>query len=328
MSKHLQSGSLFVRNAIVCGATLAVGALAACASDTSGPHTGNAGAMNVAGAVGLAGAPAAGAPANIAGAPAAGAPAGGGSEGSSAGSSNGGSSGGLSTAGAGGSGGRMGGGGGSGGGSTAGSGGGGSADCSTYKLCDGFEGDAPGMGKSPWKVTQGSGYTVVVDTTQAHGGTHSVHITAPTAAGSGVLKETSTFPATDFWGRAFMRFKAAAGGHQMFIAVLVQGGDQFRFLNTLGSNAIQTNEQNGDKFFASKSTVPMETWFCYEWHVTPTSAAVYLDGKELTDAAPTGWKISNAQTLQIGYQRFQSGPSMGEIWLDDIAVNDKQIGCQ
>lgn len=326
MSKHL-SGSLFVRNAIVGGATLAVAALAACASDTSGPHSGGAGASNVSGAAGsvsVAGAPAAGAPASSAGAPAAGAPSSAGSDGSSAGSSSGGSSGSPSSGGASGSGGK----GGSGGGSTAGSGGGGSADCSTYKLCDGFEGDAPGMGKSPWKVTQGSGYTVAVDTTQAHGGTHSIHITAPTAAGSGVLKETSTFPATEFWGRAFMRFKAAAGGHQMFIAVLVQGGDQFRLLNTLGSNVVRTNEQNGDAFFASKTNIPMETWFCYEWHVTPTSAAVYLDGKELTDAAPTGWKISNAQTLQIGYQRFQTGPSTGEIWLDDIAVNDKQIGCQ
>jgi hypothetical protein len=216
----------------------------------------------------------------------------------------------------------------SGGTSAGGAGGGaGSGDCKSFKLCDGFEEDAPGAGNSPWKVTQGSGYTVMVDTTQAHSGTKSVHISAPTAAGSGVLKETKTFPATDFWGRAFLRFKTASGGHQMFIAVITQG-DQFRLFNTLGSDKIQLNEQSGDKFFASATTVPMEKWFCYEWHVTPNSASVYVDGKQLTDATPTGWNIMNAQSLQIGYQRFQAGPSAGEIWIDDVAIHTAQIGCQ
>jgi len=113
----------------------------------------------------------------------------------------------------------------------------------------------------------------------------------------------------------------------MFIAVITQG-DQFRLFNTLGNDKIQLNEQSGDKFFASATTVPMEKWFCYEWHVTATSASVFVDGKELTDAKPTGWNIQNAQSLQIGYQRFQAGPSAGEIWIDDVAINTAQIGCQ
>jgi hypothetical protein len=205
--------------------------------------------------------------------------------------------------------------------------GGGSSDCKSFKLCDDFEGDAPGAANSPWKVTQGSGYTVMVDTTQAHSGSKAVHISAPTAAGSGVLRETKTFPATEYWGRAFMRFKTASGGHQMFVAEITQG-DQFRFFNTLGSDKIQLNEQSGDKFFASATTVPMEKWFCFEWHVTPTSASDYVDGKQLTDAMPTGWNIMNGQSLQIGYQRFQAGPSAGEIWIDDVAINTAQIGCQ
>lgn len=109
---------------------------------------------------------------------------------------------------------------------------------------------------------------------------------------------------------------------------VITSNDQFRLFNTLGSDKIQLNEQSGDKFFASATTVPMEKWFCYEWHVTPNSASVYVDGKQLTDATPTGWNISNAQSLQIGYQRFQAGTSAGEIWIDDVAINTAQIGCQ
>lgn len=242
-----------------------------------------------------------------------------GTGGSTAGGTNGGKTGGGATNGGSQSGGA--------GGGSAGGAGGGSSDCKSFKLCDDFEGDAPGTANSPWKVTQGSGYTVTVDTTQAHSGSKAVHISAPTGTGSGVLRETKTFPATDFWGRAFMRFKTASGGHQMFIAVITQS-DQFRLFNTLGSDKIQLNEQSGDKFFASATTVPMEKWFCFEWHVTQNSASVYVDGKQLTDATPTGWNITNAQSLQIGYQRFQAGPSAGDIWIDDVAINTSQIGCQ
>lgn len=75
--------------------------------------------------------------------------------------------------------------------------------------------------------------------------------------------------------------------------------------------------------------MPLEKWFCYEWHVTPTSASVFVDGKELTDAKATGWTIANATSLQIGYERFQPGMGTGgELWLDDIAINTAQIGCQ
>jgi len=345
MSKNSRLCPSFIQAALWSGAAIALGAFG-CVSDpddtplgVAGASTSTSGSSSVAGTAAsnpVAGSGSLGSAGTAAGGSlSANAGAGGGGGGFSAGGASAGG-GGASSGGAGGAsaGGGNGGAGGSGGvagsGSPGGSSGAGGAgtDCSTLALCDGFEGDAPGMGKSPWKVTQGNGYSVVVDTTQAHGGTHAVHISAPTGAGSGVLRETSTFPAADSWGRAYMRFKAASGGHQMFIAVLVQGGDQFRLLNTLGSDKIQLNEQNGDKFFPSSTTVPMEKWFCYEWHVTATSAAVYLDGKQLTDATPTGWSVNNAQSLQIGYQRFQAGPSAGEIWLDDVAVSDKQIGCQ
>jgi hypothetical protein len=210
-----------------------------------------------------------------------------------------------------------------------GSGGGGSTDCSGFALCDDFEGDAPGAGMSPFKQMMQGQYMleVVDDMTQAHSGTHAVHITAPTGTGVAALTENTTFngdTASDWWGRVFLRFKAASGGHQMFIAVNASG-NQFRLFNTLGSDTIQLNDQKGDKFTALASQVPMDTWFCYEWHMTPTETTVYVDGVQ--DPAAPGWMVSGATSLQIGYQRFQSGPSTGEIWIDDVAINTSQIGC-
>lgn len=211
-------------------------------------------------------------------------------------------------------------------GGSAGSGGGGSTDCSTFKLCDDFEGGALGMGTSPWKTQSGGGYTLELATDQAHSGTHSVHITAPTGTGSAHIVETKTFPATDAWYRAFLRFKAPPGGHQMFI-MLSAPGDQIRILNTLGSAKVQQNLQSTDVFKTSATTIPMETWFCYEWHANASGVHVYMDGKEMTDAAAT-WSAAAATSLTIGYQRFQAGTAAGEIWIDDVAVNTTQVGCK
>lgn len=170
------------------------------------------------------------------------------------------------------------------------------------------------------------GYTLALATDQAHSGTHSVHVMAPAATGAAQITETRTFPATDFWGRAWLRFSAAAGGHQMYIAVN-GGGDQLRLLNRLGnSSAAQVNFQRTDMFYASRTMIPMDTWFCYEWHVSAADVHVYMNGQALTDVV-VPVSIANPTALLLGFQRFQAGPSAGEIWIDDVAVNASQIGC-
>lgn len=299
----------------------------------NGGSTSTSGAPNGGGAGAGAGTTSAGAGGSSAGAGGSSAGAGGSSGHAAGGSSSGGAGGSVSGAGGGGAGGASAGSGGgstTGGASGSGSGGGGALGCKAYKLCDSFEAaNAPGTGANgPWSaVGIINGYAVVADNTQVHSGAKALHITAPATAGSGVLTETSTFPATDFWGRAWMRFKTAAGGHQVFVSV-VTPTDQFRLFNILSNTKIALHDQKNDQFFTSATTVPMETWFCFEWHVTTSSVHVYLDGNQLTDLNPTAWSITNAQSLQIGYQRLSPGVSAGEMWVDDVAVDSAQIGCQ
>ena len=219
----------------------------------------------------------------------------------------------------------MGGAGGSAGQSTAGAGGGTAVDCSTLKLCDGFEGDAPGKATSPWTVAGGTAVAVVTD--QHHGGTHALHITAPNTQNfSATITEKSTFPAADFWGRAFLRFKGDGGGHQMYIAVNFPG-DQLRLLNRLGSDNAQVNDQKTDKFYNTNYKIPMETWFCYEWHVTTSAVNIFIEGQAKT-TSPAIPGITGGTQLSLGYTRFATGSGAGELWIDDVAVSDKQIGCQ
>jgi hypothetical protein len=216
---------------------------------------------------------------------------------------------------------------GAGGGSAgAATGGGAATDCSSFSLCDDFEGTAPGATGSAWKVTKASGYTVEVVSDPVHGGTHAAHMSAPTGTGNGYLTATKGFPATDFWGRAWVRVKSAAGGHQCLIA-LNAASDQVRILNEMGSGEVASNLRSTDKLNdASATKVPQDTWFCYEWHQAPSALHVYIDSKEVTAAAAT-WSVASINSLQIGIERFQAGTAKADYYYDDVAVNTSRVGC-
>jgi hypothetical protein len=203
-----------------------------------------------------------------------------------------------------------------------GTGGGTVSGCAAAQICDDFESGS--LSTSTWKLSMSGGFTATVGTDQAHSGTHSLHVVAPNTGNSAFITETKTFPASDFWGRAWLRFNGPNGGHQMYIYVALSG-DQLRLLNRLGSDAIQVNFQKTDQFYASKTTVPQQTWFCYEWHVTTSATTIYKDGVQLTDIKAPG--ITGGTSLSLGFQRFATATAAADLWIDDVAVNTSQIGC-
>jgi hypothetical protein len=202
-------------------------------------------------------------------------------------------------------------------------------DCASggYQLCDDFEGTPPGPG-SAWTIIK-NGYTVETVADQAHSGTHSVHVKATAGAGYGYIEETKTFPATDFWLRAYLRLVAPSGGHEVFVgadtSAMEPQGDQVRYLNNVGSGKFATNRRAGDAGKGSSTAIPMGSWFCFEVHQTPTAVHIFLESKELTDVL-TMYAEPTFVSLVLGFERFGGG-SAGDIWIDDVAVNAAQIGC-
>jgi hypothetical protein len=198
--------------------------------------------------------------------------------------------------------------------------------CAGYQLCDDFEGVAPGAATSPWTI-DAQAYTVetIDDATMAHSGTHAVHVKATAASGRGYIVETKTFPATDFWGRAWILLQAQSGGHEVFLAMDGANNEQVRILNNLGGGKIATNRRSDDQSKQSNTAYPMGTWACYEWHETPTELHVYFQGKELTDADEM-WTEPVLSSVRAGFERFTAG-NAGDIYIDDVAINGTQIGC-
>ena len=119
-----------------------------------------------------------------------------------------------------------------------------------------------------------------------------------------------------------------SGVHIVNVAVdgktAANASEQVRIVNVIGSHYIATNRRSDDMGKGSRNVGPdMGKWGCYEWHITPNSLDVYLDGTLLPISEGPG-PSRPSSLLRIGFERFAAGAA-GDVWLDDIAINDKQI---
>ena len=204
-----------------------------------------------------------------------------------------------------------------------GSGGTGASVGCSAKVCQDFEKDLD----ATWALKVSGEFTAKIDTAQFHGGSRSLHVVAPNKTNSAWLTILSDkFPAADFWGRAWYRITGPKGGHQEYI-IAPASGNELRILNRkTDSENMGVNTQTPDKWYLTNTPVPQSMWFCYEFHVTATATTVYPNGKEATEAKPPG--VTGVKSLSFGWQRWQTGGGDGEMWIDDIAIGDKQIGCE
>ncbi|HVY25635.1 MAG TPA: hypothetical protein VHB79_03760 [Polyangiaceae bacterium] len=204
-----------------------------------------------------------------------------------------------------------------------GSGGTGAAVGCSAKVCQDFEKDLD----ATWALRPSGAFTAKIDTDQFHSGSRSLHIVAPNKTNSAWLTiQSDKFPAADFWGRAWYRITGPKGGHQEYI-IAPASGNELRILNRkTDSENMGVNTQSPDKWYLTNTPVPQATWFCYEFHVTATATTVYPNGKEATEVKPPG--VTGVKSLSFGWQRWQTGGGDGEMWIDDIAIGDKQIGCE
>jgi len=201
-----------------------------------------------------------------------------------------------------------------------------------YTLCETFSGTAPGATGSPWLIDVDKIGTVI-ETVTNKGHTDSTSLHVKTSAMSGVrgyITETETLAKTgaSFWGRVFIWYMLdVAGVHIVNVAVdgktAANASEQVRIVNVIGSH-IATNRRSDDMGKGSNVGPDQGKWGCYEWHITPNSLDVYLDGTMLPISET--WAEPTISLLRVGFERFAAGAA-GELWLDDIAINDEQIGC-
>ena len=122
----------------------------------------------------------------------------------------------------------------------------------------------------------------------------------------------------------------------------------YRYGGQINGNLLMSNYDTqpgrlSDCAQRSQVKVPMNTWSCVEWRFDGTKKELdfWLDGT-IVPALSVRQKANNTGTCQntswsgvwepptfnrigVGFQHYQQGG--GELWIDDFAIDTKQVGC-
>jgi hypothetical protein len=226
---------------------------------------------------------------------------------------------------------------------------------------------APGNPGGDWVTsTQYSGNNngmVSVDTTHAYSGANAVHLSTPGNTSFEhafiTLQGAPRFPVAGnaFFGRmmVYVTKLPANTVHWTMIqglGTMVPGFPNlteavYRYGGQInGSNLManyDTKPTSSDCAQRSMTKMPQNKWTCVEWRFDGTLKELdfWMDGA-LNPALSVRQKANNTGTCQnqawsgtwepptfnaigIGFQHYQQ--SAGELWIDDFALDTKQIGC-
>lgn len=229
---------------------------------------------------------------------------------------------------------------------------GGASNCATPttavgRLCDGFEGPAPGAAGSAFQFALGTGSTGVVDTTKPYRGSKSVHM--KTNGAQAFITETMTFAQpgalatnNELWGRMFIWFATTANpqSHDVFITLedpaSTAASAQFHVAG--GSRGLLASQirTTSDLYHPPMGTgtimfplVPPK-WQCWEWHTTAANTLeFYVDGAlyaPMSVTAADKWPFPIFKSMSLGFMQFGTTP-VTEMWIDEVALDTARIGC-
>jgi hypothetical protein len=210
----------------------------------------------------------------------------------------------------------------------------------TLPLCESFESGT--IDSTLWQTSKAGDATIAVDETHAARGTHALHIKTVTggSANRAYIKETKTFPATNnvLYGRMFVWFEDAlttdghftlAEGAGTGTPAVIRFGGQFKAfgVGTDGGSSGDWTDSDRTKL------VPTQTWICAEFQFDGSTHTfhVWWDDMErpMLTSGPskhTSFTMPTFNGLWFGYWMYNLAEPQ-EIWIDEIAVDYKPIGC-
>jgi hypothetical protein len=149
--------------------------------------------------------------------------------------------------------------------------------------------------------------------------------------------------ASNHWGRLYYKVKTPApkGANNAYYHVTfaaLQGTTENRVVDTVEdpNGKIQYIFNLPDDSCCTGSPYNWthdNVWHCAEWHVDVSAKAYnfFIDGKEVKEIGFTGnsnAKMSNYTALAIGAIFYVNPTGTWTSWIDDVAIDDKQIGCK
>jgi len=213
-----------------------------------------------------------------------------------------------------------------------------------------------------WKVNKSSSSSIAVDGLHVHGGKFAVHIkVVPGQQSTAMISEAVTFPATPnaFYARMFVYFSpdvpsASSADPDMHCGFLLGNGnnDRGKVQAGLGLPGVGAAKQwlSYSIFFGSpsfefgprsQSVIAANQWQCVELFEDGSDPKteirqVWVDDKELTELRTDSAKAAGGQvnhlpprwdSVSFGIWEYHKIPTLSDIWIDDIRVSGKKIGC-
>ncbi len=224
------------------------------------------------------------------------------------------------------------------GGASAGFGLAGPSRCDTagVQLCESFEN---GLSSTLWNTLQSGDGTAVVDAVHAARGTKALHVKTTAGNGHAYITEKLTFPAPSnvLYGRMFVflgddlttngHFSLAEGdGTGNGAGIRFGGQNKFLGVGTDGG-------ASGDWTDKDNKLIPSQTWMCFEFELKGDTNEFHgwWDDVERTAlnrgvAQHAGFVMPQFTSLWFGYWMYNMTEPQ-ELWIDEIAVDFKPIGC-
>ena len=210
---------------------------------------------------------------------------------------------------------------------------------STLPLCESFEN---GLSSTLWATTKVGDATITVDEVHAARGTKALHVKTVAGGGSNFayIKETKTFPATNniLYGRMFVWFEDAlttdghfslAEGAGSGTPAVIRFGGQFKAFGVGTDSGSSGDWTDSDR----TKLIPTQTWICAEFQFDgPTNTFnVWWDDMQrpMLTSGPSkhaSFTMPTFNSLWFGWWMYNLAEPQ-EIWIDEIAVDYKPIGC-
>lgn len=225
------------------------------------------------------------------------------------------------------------------------------SDCKA-PACDGFEsygkGNRPG---GPWSGFEvGSGAGLAVDDGKAFSGTKSLKVSVTPGGDLKARMNRSGPSGSEVFVRLMLFVEKKITGQGVFHwnFTTVEGGGTHV---VSGGNAQGRTFQHyigagRDCYIHGSNPLPVGKWTCVEFHVNGQTddAETYFNGvldefTQVTKGDPipgnsgclagsgTGWNLPNPQTIRVGFAMAHQLDNPATMWMDDIVVSDKRVGC-
>jgi hypothetical protein len=238
--------------------------------------------------------------------------------------------------------------------------GGGAANCVTAgtELCDDFESGA--IDTKIWHVNKPTGSaSVTVDAVHAHSGRYAVHVkVVPNQQSTAMIDEAVTFPATSnsFYSRMFVYFSPdipVAMNADFHTGFMFGTGNNDKGTTQLGMGMIGSAKQylGYSIFFGapkfefgpwSKTLIVANQWICIELFEDGSNPMtevrqVWVNDIELADLRSNSAMAGGTQNpnhlppkfagVSFGLWEYHPIPTLSDMWIDDVRVSSKKIGC-